>query len=103
LGKIKSIKVDSNIKKPPHSATAVVGDMELFIPLKGLIDIRLEKERLENRIQELTGYFETAKKTLLNKNFIKNAPESVIKNKTKKLDEMNIELEKLTSNLEMLK
>jgi valyl-tRNA synthetase len=102
LGKIDTITVDSNIDKPPHSATAVVRGMELYVPLEGLIDVGMERDRLEKRKKELTGHYESAEKTLSNKEFIDKAPESVVDSKKKKLNEMKIELEKLISNLEML-
>tara|TARA_Y100000588_G_scaffold393231_2_gene508324 strand:+ start:150855 stop:153494 length:2640 start_codon:yes stop_codon:yes gene_type:complete len=102
LGGISSIQSGENISKPPHSATAVVKGMELFIPLEGLIDINLEKERLEKRKQELTRHYESVQRTLKNKKFLEKAPQPVVENEKKKLEEMNLELEKLTSNLEML-
>ena len=102
LGGVGSITVDSNIGKPPHSATIVVRGMELFVPLEGLIDFDLEKTRLEKRKEELTGHYESVLKTMNNKSFLKKAPVSVVENKKKKLNEMNLELEKLVSNLEML-
>ena len=102
MGGISSIKTGAKIPKPPHSATAVVKGMELFIPLKGLIDINLEKERLKKRKQELTRHYESVQRTLKNKKFLEKAPQPVVENEKEKLEEMNLELEKLTSNLEML-
>ena len=102
LGRVGSITVDSNVEKPPHSATIVVRGMELFVPLEGLIDFDLEKTRLEKRKEELTGHYESVLKTMNNKSFLEKAPLAVVENKKKKLNEMNLELEKLVSNLEML-
>jgi len=102
LGGINSIQSGENISKPPNSATAVVKGVELFIPLEGLIDINLEKERLEKRKHELTRHYESVQRTLKNKKFLEKAPQPVVENEKKKLEEMNLELEKLTSNLEML-
>ena len=102
LGSINVITVDANVQKPPHSATIVVRDMELFVPLEGLIDFDLEKTRLKRRKEELTGHYESVLKTMNNKSFLEKAPVSVVENKKKKLNEMNLELEKLVSNLEML-
>ena len=102
LGSINNITIGSSIQKPPHSATIVVREMEIFIPLEGLIDIDLERTRLERRKEELTGHYESALKTINSKLFLEKAPVSVVENKKKKLTEMNSELEKLVSNLEML-
>ena len=102
LGSINIITMGSSIQKPPHSATIVVRGMEIFVPLEGLIDFDLEKTRLKKRKEELTGHCELALKTINSKLFLEKAPASVVENKKKKLNEMNLELEKLVSNLEML-
>ena len=102
LGSIDIITMGLNLEKPPHSATIVVRGMEIFIPLEGLIDFDLERTRLKRRKEELTGHYKSALKTINSKSFLEKAPVSVVENKKKKLNEMNIELEKLTSNLEML-
>ena len=102
LGSIDIITIGLDLEKPPHSATIVVRGMEIFIPLEGLIDFDLERTRLKRRKEELTGHYESALKTINSKSFLEKAPVSVVENKKKKLNEMNIELEKLVSNLEML-
>ena len=76
--------------------------MELFVPLEGLIDFDLEKTRLKRRKEELAGHYESVLKTMNSKSFLEKAPVSVVENKKKKLNEMNLELKKLVSNLEML-
>jgi valyl-tRNA synthetase len=102
LGSIDIITMGLNLEKPPHSATIVVRGMEIFIPLEGLINFDLERTRLKRRKEELTGHYKSALKTINSKSFLEKAPVSVVENKKKKLNEMNIELEKLISNLEML-
>ena len=67
-----------------------------------MIDFDLEKSRLQKRKSELESHHKSAEKTLKNNNFLKNAPDSVIETKTRRLNEMRIELDKLISNLEML-
>ena len=80
LGSINNITIGSSIQKPPHSATIVVREMEIFIPLEGLIDIDLERTRLERRKKELTGHYESALKTINSKSFLEKAPGSVVEN-----------------------
>ena len=55
LAKIDHIKTGANIKKPNQSATAIMKNIELFIPLKGLIDLNEEIARLEKQIEDMTG------------------------------------------------
>ena len=47
LARLKDIRSQSDGQKPPHSATAVVAGLKLFIPLEGIIDLDKEKARLK--------------------------------------------------------
>ncbi len=99
---LETIQWDENAEKPPHAATGVVGNIELFIPLEGLIDLDKERSRLEKRQQELQGHLLGIGKKLANENFVSRAPQAVVDREKIKQAEMTEELEKITSNLEML-
>ena len=100
--KVESINSGPKIKKPAQSAVAVVNDIELFIPLIGLIDLDKEKSRLENQIQDLVGRLSSVNSKLNNKNFISRAPENVVKNEQTKQKKYMSSLEKLKVNLKSL-
>lgn len=102
LANLGSIEWGENADKPAHSATGVVRNIELFIPLEGLIDLDKERSRLEKRQQELKGHLIGIEMKLSNENFVNRAPASVVDREKAKQLEMSEELEKLTSNLEML-
>ena len=99
---IREISVGEFLDKPPHSAVAVIRDMEIFLPLEGLIDVVLEQERLEKREADLKVYISNIQKKLSKRDFLSRAPKEVIKREEKKLIEMNNELKMLTINLEIL-
>ena len=46
LAKIETIEMTEDSKKPSQSATAIVDNMEIFIPLKGIIYFDIEKKSL---------------------------------------------------------
>jgi len=100
--KVESINSGPKIKKPLQSAVAVVNNIELFIPLLGLIDLDKEKSRLENQIQDLVGRLSSVNSKLNNKNFISRAPENVVKNEQTKQKKYMSSLEKLKVNLKSL-
>ena len=102
LGKIENLTLADEIEKPPQSATAVVKKMELFVPLKGLIDLDQEIARLSKRMNELSGHLQNIEKKLANKNFVDRAPENVVKNENKKLKDMSTEFTLVKANLDML-
>jgi len=102
LATINNITWGTAVDKPPHSATGVVRNIEIFLPLEGLIDLDKEQHRLEKRRKELEGHLISVKKKLSNENFVQRAPEAVVERERKKVTEMSEELEKIKSNLEML-
>ena len=97
-----SLTLADKLEKPPQSATAVVKKMELFVPLKGLIDLDQEIERLSKRINELSGHLKNTEKKLANKNFVDRAPENVVKHENQKLKDMTTEFKLVKANLDML-
>jgi len=88
-------------KKPENTATSVVSGIEIYIPLKGLIDIKKEKERLKRELGKLDLELERIKKKFQNKKFVKNAkPEVIEKERNKEaeyLDKKKIIAKRLKS------
>ena len=103
LAKIETIEMTEDSKKPSQSATAIVDNMEIFIPLKGIIDFDIEKKRLQKRIKELKNHLIGANSKLKNKEFLKRAPKNVVDREKEKKEDMVLELEKITKNYDMIK
>lgn len=79
LAKATKIEVVSSLKtKPEQSATGVVADIQFFVPLKGLIDLDKEVERLKKEEQKINQGLDRLKKLLANKNFVAKAPPETI-------------------------
>tara|TARA_B000000609_G_C23855252_1_gene180112 strand:- start:89 stop:496 length:408 start_codon:yes stop_codon:yes gene_type:complete len=103
LAKVDNISSGMDIVKPKQSATSVINGMELYIPLQGLVDFEEEKQRMTKRISEIDQLLCAINSKLSNENFLKRAPENVINKEKSNLEKLNEELEKVTSNLDMLK
>ena len=99
---VESITIESDAVKPKASASSVVGGTEIYIPLKGLIDLDKERERLEKEIQNIRGYLSGLKGKLSNKKFVENAPAAVVENEREKLAAAESNLKKLNIQLEEL-
>jgi len=63
---------------PGESAQFVVGDSTFALPLAGVIDIAVEKARLEKEVGKLDGEIAQIDKKLGNEQFVSKAPEEVI-------------------------
>ena len=100
LAKIDQLESGEDVVKPEGAASVIMNDCEIFVPLKGIINLDVERERLQKEIQRLEGALTGVEKKLSNERFISNAPSSVIeKEKAKKADWQN-SLKKLRLLLE---
>jgi valyl-tRNA synthetase len=102
LGKIERLVLGADTKKPPLSASGVIPSVEIFIPLAGLINIDLERQRLNKELENLTGLLEKTRKKLANHEFINNAPREVVEQQEAKKHEYEGMVEKINVNLEQL-
>jgi valyl-tRNA synthetase len=76
--KIEHIEAIADKEPEGLSATAVVGDLTLYLPLEGLIDVEAEKARLEKQIATHQASVERAEKQLSNEKFVSRAPADVV-------------------------
>jgi len=102
LAKLSEIVVGTELSKPKHSASSVVADVEIFVPLEGLIDIEVERKRLTKEISRLEKQVETIKAKLMNVDFIAKAPRQVVDREKQKSMDFQENLNKLQSNLQSL-
>ncbi|MFH1826442.1 MAG: valine--tRNA ligase [bacterium] len=83
LAKVKNITfATSKSEKPPQAATGVVLNTQMYIPLKGLVDIEKEVVRLKKEQERADQELGRLSKLLANKNFVDKAdPVAVQKQK----------------------
>jgi len=99
LETIEELTIGTDIEKPQAAASAVISGNELIIPLKGLIDLDKEREKIEKEIQRLEGFLKGIEKKLSNSKFVDNAPQDVVERERKKQSDTLSTLEKLKNNL----
>jgi valyl-tRNA synthetase len=90
------------IKKPSWSASAVVKDAEIFVPLEGVVDVEKERTRLEKEIVRVTDLLTKTNKKLSNEDFLKRAPKEVIEKEETKRGDYEKMIDKLNQNLERI-
>jgi valyl-tRNA synthetase len=83
----------------PESATALLGDLEILIPMAGLIDKKEETARLNREIAKLSKETERAESKLHNPSFIDKAPADVVEKERNKLQELKSTLAKMQEQL----
>jgi valyl-tRNA synthetase len=73
---------------PPMSATQMVGDMEVMVPMAGLIDKDAELKRLDRELERLQKEAGRLEGKLGNEKFTAKAPADVVEKEKQKLSEV---------------
>ncbi|AFN74522.1 valyl-tRNA synthetase [Melioribacter roseus P3M-2] len=97
LVKADKIEAGAGLLKPKASASSVVKECEIFVPLEGLIDLDKERGRIEKEIERISKSLEGVKKKLSNENFVSKAPADVVEREKAKQKDWETALEKLES------
>ncbi len=102
LSKLETVTILKDGETAPPSATALVGDMEILIPMAGLIDKEAELARLNKAIDKVQKGVSRTEGKLSNEKFVSNAPEAVIAKERAKLEDGQKQLEKLHVKVETI-
>lgn len=93
LAKCESIQWISG--EAPPSASALVGELKLFIPVAGLIDLDAEKMRLDKEIKRIEIEITKCNGKLSSETFVNNAPAAVVEQERTRLADWNLQLHAL--------
>ncbi|BCR25906.1 valine--tRNA ligase [Aquipseudomonas alcaligenes] len=102
LAKLESVRVLAAGEEAPMSATALVGEMQVLVPMAGLIDKDAELARLDKEIQRLQGEVQRVSGKLANEGFVAKAPAEVLDKERAKLAEAEQALAKLVEQREKI-
>ncbi len=98
LAKVDAVAIDPDYAPAGTDASAVIADMEIFLPLKGLIDFEKERARMDKEIEKTRADLAKVDAKLANKNFTGKAPAEVIENERAKRAGFAEILEKLEAS-----
>jgi valyl-tRNA synthetase len=84
------------------AATSVVGETEVLVPLKGIIDLGAERERLGRDQAKAMKTLAVAEKKLANEKFVSRAPADVVAAERAREEEARARLEKIEEALARL-
>lgn len=97
IAKLESIDMLAQDEQAPASATALVGEMEILIPMAGLIDKDAELARIARALDKLEKDFARTQGKLANEKFVSNAPAAVIEKEQAKLADFTMQMGKLAT------
>jgi len=92
LAKVESLECGIGIDKPRPAIAAVVRNIEIFLPLSGLIDMQAERDRLGKQLAKLEQEMAGIRKKLDNPNFMGNAKPEVVAKEEEKLADVSTKI-----------
>ncbi len=94
--------VERLAERPPHAVALVVAEVEVFLPLAGLVDIAAERARLQEALAEAEREAARAAGKLANAGFVQKAPPEVVEKERQRLALAQEEGQRLRARLEEL-
>jgi len=102
LAKLEGINISADHSPEKTDAVAVLPNLEIYVPLKGLIDFEKERARLGKEIDRIAADLSRVEGKLANESFVSKAPAEVVdKEKAKKaeMEELKRKLEESLAKL----
>ena len=103
LAKLSEVQFLSADDPIPASSTQLIGQLEVHVPMAGLIDVEAEVARLEKQVKKLEGDIKGLSGKLNNPGFTDKAPADVVERERGRLAEAEAQLAKITVTIDELK
>jgi len=87
----------------PESATALVGELVVLVPMEGLIDVAAEAERLGKLLAKAEQELAKTRVKLSNENFVRNAPPDVVNTERERQADFERQVNSIKAQLERLR
>ncbi|MCA9912690.1 MAG: class I tRNA ligase family protein, partial [Anaerolineae bacterium] len=87
---------------PDNSASTVIADTTIYLPLEGMLDIAKECERLRKELADNAANIQRVQGKLSNDSFVSKAPEQVVQRERDRLAEYESEAQKIQELLDSL-
>ncbi|MFP4201000.1 MAG: valine--tRNA ligase [Clostridia bacterium] len=85
--------------RPDQALTGVAGEVQVFLPLEGVVDLERERERLGKKLEEAQANLERSRAKLANEDFRTKAPGEVVTREGERASDLEKEVEHLEMRL----
>ncbi len=102
FARVSELTVANELVKPAGAVASVVQGVEIHITMRGFIDFKAERERLEKEVERLKGLRKSVEAKLNNEKFVANAPADVVAYEREKLASISDTITKLQTNIAYL-
>jgi valyl-tRNA synthetase len=103
LARLSSLAIGQDLEQPADASIQVAGDVQIYVPLRGLVNVEEEERRLLKEIGKLDKDVEFLAKKLENPSFVERAPAEVVAKEREKLAEFAGKKQVLEESLEKIR
>jgi valyl-tRNA synthetase len=103
LARLSDLAIGSGLEKPADASVMLAGDVEIVVPLKGLVNVEEEEKRLLKEIAKIEKDIDFLAGKLQNPNFVEKAPADIVEKERKKLEEFENKVQVLQGSLEKIR
>jgi len=94
-----AVTVAADASRPRNSALGVVGDIEVYVALEGVVDLGAERQRLEKEIKRADEAIAFGRAKLARPEFAERAPAEIVDKEREKVAQQEALREKLVASL----
>ncbi|MBI3991402.1 MAG: class I tRNA ligase family protein, partial [Candidatus Omnitrophica bacterium] len=102
LARVDNLEFGTTMVRPEGAMAAVTGELEIYLCLKGVVDIEAERGRLARQAEKLQGEWDAAQTRLANIEFINRAKPDAVEKVKARAAELEESIVKLKENLKHL-
>ena len=102
VGRVESVTLLGEGEEPPAAATALLDELRLLVPMKGMIDVDAERKRLGKQLEKVQTDLDRARSKLDNPNFVNNAPADVVTQEKQRAADFERQIAQFSEQLEKL-
>ena len=88
-------RIEALAGEPPAAASARVRELDLFVPLEGLVDLGAERARIDKELKRVEGELAKSTNKLASDTFVQNAPAAVVEQERQRLVEWDAQRDAL--------
>ena len=103
LTRVEELQILTEGKRPKGSASYIFNEIEIFVPLAGLVDIEQEQAKLKKDMDKVSLQLKKVEGKLGNSKFLENAPAEVVAGEREKQETLSAKLAKINESMERLK
>jgi len=103
MTRLNSLTLLREPDKSADAATFIYNDIEIYVPLKGLVDVESELNKLDRERKKVEAKLAQVNGKLGNEKFLANAPEQVVAKEQDKKSGLDAKIAKITEAEERLK